>query len=360
MKIYTPTQKLALHVSLILSLGFFIVYGLRQFIPATIGCVILFVLFRGLFHSLTRRRRWGKSLAALAVMAVSLLIIILPLTLVGIMLARKVIVYASNTDTIVDSFNKLLHNPLLIQLQELTGIDFQNKELLRQVATRVGAFATDLFTPLLSGTASLLLGVSVLYLVLYYVLVNEEKLIASFHKYLPFDDETIDEIYSELSNNVKSSVLGQGLIALVQATLVSIGFLIFGIKDAFFWGVVSFFAAFIPVLGTPLVWVPAAIIELANGDTFAGVGLLIYGGVLIINIDNVLRFAIAKQIGDIHPLITIFGVIFGLEFFGILGLVMGPLLISYFFVLVKAYNREYVKDKASPAPEPTPELPAKE
>jgi predicted PurR-regulated permease PerM len=357
MKIYTPAQKLTLHISLILSLGFFLLYGLSQFIPATIGCVILFVLFRGMFHFLVSKRRWGKTLAALTVMAMSLLIVILPLTLVGIMLARKVILYASNTETIVDSFNHLLQNPILLRIQEMTGIDFENKQLLQQVASRVATFASNLFTPLLSGTASVLLGVSVLYVVLYYVLVNEEKLIATFYKYLPFDDATIDEIYAELSNNVKSSVVGQGLIAMVQAVLVGVGFWIFGVKDAFFWGVVSFFAAFIPVLGTPLVWVPAAIIEMANGDNVAGVGLLIYGGVLVINIDNVLRFAIAKRIGDIHPLVTIFGVIFGLEFFGILGLVMGPLLISYFFVLVKAYNKEYTRDKTPivvPPTEPAP------
>jgi predicted PurR-regulated permease PerM len=351
-KIYSPPQKLALHIALIVGLGFFILYGLREYIPALIGSVILFVLFRRFFHFLYRRRRWGKGLSIGVVFVSSLFVIVLPLLLVGIMIARKAIAYSTKTDALVDAFNQLLSNPMVIRVQELAGIDLQNKELLQQVATRVGTFATELFTPLLSGTLSLFVSISILYFILFYLFYDEDRVITQLHKFLPFDDATIDEMYQELANNVTASVLGQGLIALVQASLTGLGFLIFGINDAFFWGVVAFFTAFIPVLGTPLVWVPAGVIELAQGDQFSGFGILIWGAVLVLNIDNFLRFAIAKHIGDIHPLITILGVIFGLQFFGILGLVMGPLLISYFLVLVKAYQREYGPAVAPPLPPP--------
>jgi len=91
-------------------------------------------------------------------------------------------------------------------------------------------------------------------------------------------------------------------------------------------------------LGPPVVFVPAAILQIANGNNFAGWAMLIFGFVVVINIDNVLRFIIAKKVGNIHPIITVIGVIIGIPLFGILGLVFGPLLLSYFILLVKIYE----------------------
>ncbi|HKG06444.1 MAG TPA: AI-2E family transporter, partial [Pedobacter sp.] len=98
------------------------------------------------------------------------------------------------------------------------------------------------------------------------------------------------------------------------------------------------FISFIPVLGPPIVFLPAAMLQIANGNNFAGWAMLIFGFVVIINIDNVLRFMIAKRIGNIHPIITVIGVVIGIPLFGILGLVFGPLLLSYFVLLIKIYE----------------------
>jgi predicted PurR-regulated permease PerM len=111
-----------------------------------------------------------------------------------------------------------------------------------------------------------------------------------------------------------------------------------GYKDPVFWGVITAFISFVPVLGPPVVFVPAAILQIADGNNFAGWAMLIFGFVVIINIDNVLRFIIAKKVGNIHPIITVIGVIIGIPLFGILGLVFGPLLLSYFILLVKIYE----------------------
>ena len=343
MQIYTPQQRLALHISLILLLGCIILYGLMDYIPALIGSIILYVLFKKMNFFLTQRLKWRASVSAIAIIILSLFIIIIPLVTTTVMIAKKVILYAGNASSLANYLNNLLKNPIVVQLQEITGFDLQNPELLQKIAGRVGEFATSLFTPLLSGTLNLFVGIGIMYFILYYLLVNEKNVIQGIHDYLPFDRSTVRQMFNELENNVKTNVLGQSLIAFIQGALVAVGFLIFGIPDALFWGVISFFMAFIPVLGTPLVWIPAGLIAISQGNTFGGVGLIIYGAVLVMNIDNVLRFFIARQLGDIHPLITILGVIFGVNFFGILGLVIGPLLISYFLVLIEAYKREYAR-----------------
>ena len=137
------------------------------------------------------------------------------------------------------------------------------------------------------------------------------------------------------------------MIAFVQGLLLSIGFIIFSIPDPLFWGLVCFFVSFLPVVGSPLVFVPAGIIELASGNTFGGVGILIWGVVLITNIDNLMRLWINKKMGNIHPIITITGVIIGIPIFGILGIVYGPLLLAIFVLLVRMYEAAFVEDHTS-------------
>ncbi|MCS6967944.1 MAG: AI-2E family transporter [Cytophagales bacterium] len=343
MQIYTPQQRFALHIILLLMLGGAIFYGLADYFPAFIGSIILYVLFRRLHTFLTEKCKWKPQASAFLIIVVSLFIIILPLVATTIMIARKAIFYATYTSTFVNYINQLLKSAAIVQFQRFTGIDLHNPELLQKVVSKIGEFATRLFTPLVSGTLNLFVGITIMYFVLYYLLVNQSNVIKSLYYYLPFEKETVEKMFAELENNVKTNVLGQGMIALVQGSLVWLGFEIFGINDGLFWGVISALLAFIPVLGTPLVWVPAGLTAIGQGNTVGGIGLIIYGAILVLNIDNLLRFLIARQIGNIHPLITVLGVIFGVNFFGILGLVIGPLLISYFLVLLEAYNRQYAR-----------------
>jgi predicted PurR-regulated permease PerM len=99
-------------------------------------------------------------------------------------------------------------------------------------------------------------------------------------------------------------------------------------------------------VGSALVFVPGSIYAFATGSTFNGVALLIWGFGLVANIDNVLRIVINKSLGDTHPLITFLGIVVGLPLFGLTGLVIGPLMISFFVLLVKIYTGNYLKDEA--------------
>jgi predicted PurR-regulated permease PerM len=101
------------------------------------------------------------------------------------------------------------------------------------------------------------------------------------------------------------------------------------------------------VLGTPLVWGPAALYQFSQGANAQGVGILVVGFVIIINVDNLLRIMLAKRMGDIHPLVTLVGLVLGVEIFGLIGLVVGPLLVSYFLVLMEVFRRENRAHKAS-------------
>jgi predicted PurR-regulated permease PerM len=333
--LYSRRQKRVFLIVVIFALGLFLFYGLSGYLSAFIGSLILYVLFKRPFDYFTEVKKWKKIPVTVGIILFSLLIIVLPFLFLSLMLTDKIITYTRNLDQILG---------VITQLEKWTGMDMKNEDLLRTVAERGGTFVANLFPSIINGALDLLLIIGLMYFVLYYMYTEEEPMRKAVRDYLPFNDVTMRDMYTELRNSINANVVGQGLISLVQAGLVSLGFVIFGFTDALFWGVVSFFVSFIPVLGTPLVWGPAAIIAIVQGYTGRGVGMLLYGLILVMNIDNVLRFSIAKKLGDIHPLVTIIGVVIGVPFFGILGLVIGPLLISYFLLLVRVYKQQHERD----------------
>src|SRR5690606_21777561 len=127
-------------------------------------------------------------------------------------------------------------------------------------------------------------------------------------RYSPFKVENAVRFGHELRNITYSNVIGQTFIALVQAGALALGFWIFGFEDALFWRVICAILSFVPLLGPPLIFVPAPIYAFTRRNNLAAIGLLLHGLIVVINIDNVLRLIIAKRVGDIHPIITVVGV----------------------------------------------------
>lgn len=332
--IYTPKQRETLLVTSILLLLFFILYGLREYLSALLGSVILYMLFLPMYRHLVEKKKWSASWTSLFVILLSFLILVLPFLFLSVLLTDKILYYTSHYDEIL---------VLVKSFEEFTGFSLSDKETITSIAQNLGTFLSNLFPQILSGTLDVFIVLGLMYFVMYYLQVNNRNLNEHVFRYLPFSSKTIMALTDELKASVNANVLGLGIISLVQALMVGIAFWIFGVPDALFWGLISFFAAFIPVLGTPLVWGPGGLYLIGMGETGQGVGLLLTGAIVIMNVDNILRLYIAKQMGDTHPLITILGVILGVPLFGILGLVIGPLMISYLLLLIKVYEQEFPK-----------------
>jgi len=141
---------------------------------------------------------------------------------------------------------------------------------------------------------------------------------------------------------VVSNTVGIPVLGAVQGVVAMIGYYMFDIDKPMLWGVITGIASVIPFVGTMAAWVPLTILTFANGDTTNGYWLTFWGLIVIGGSDNVFRFVLQKYMADIHPIITVFGVIIGLNMFGFLGLIFGPLLISLFIMLVRIYYDEFV------------------
>lgn len=201
---------------------------------------------------------------------------------------------------------------------------------------------------------SVLLNLLVAFFVLYFMLISGRSLEKGLIRTLPLKEENKDSLWVETKNMVVSNAIGIPLLIICQCIVAIFGYWLFNVPEFVLWGILTGVASLIPVIGTMLIWTPICIIMIAKGDVGMGLGLFLYCGVVVSNIDNVLRFSILKKIGDVHPLITVFGVIVGLQLFGIMGLIFGPLLMTYFILLIKIYRLEFSREAPRPAEEGDP------
>ncbi|WP_235917456.1 AI-2E family transporter [Hymenobacter busanensis] len=336
--IYTPRQRHVLLIASLLGLGGLMLLGLAQYLTAFLGAGILFVVFRPWWLALVHRRRWNRRLVAVLLLLVTVVVLIIPFVALSTLLIDRLVAFARRPELIMDVLHKLEH---------ATGFQIigrQNvQQILQQVARQVSSWVPSLAT----GTLNFLVIVGLMLFTMYYLFMQETYFLLGLRRYLPFRSDTLTELGDSLRNNVNANVLGQVVVSLVQSILTGLTLWVFAVPDPFFWGVVAFFMAFLPVLGTPLVWGPAALYQFSQGNVGQAIGILLVGLVVIINVDNLLRIVLAKRMGDIHPLVTLVGLVLGVEIFGIIGLVVGPLLVSYFLVLMEVFRRENRAAKAA-------------
>lgn len=329
--IYSPRQRFVLLIITLIVLALLALFGLLQYLTAFLGAGILYVVLRPWFTALVHKRHWNRTLVTVLLLLFATVVLVIPFFALSSLLIDRVTELAKHPDQILAAVQSVERKVGMQVTQEN-----QVRQLLQQGAARVSQWLPTLASSVLN----VIVIVGLMLVTMYYLFMQEEAFLAGLHRYLPFREKTMAELSESLKNNVNANVLGQGLVALVQGLLTGATLAIFGVPDSLFWTVIAFFMAFIPVLGTPLVWGPAAIYQFAQGHTNQGIGILLVGVIVIINIDNLLRIWLGKYMGNIHPWVTLVGLTLGVEIFGIVGLVIGPLLLSYFVVLMQVFARE--------------------
>ncbi|MFN3938936.1 MAG: AI-2E family transporter [Chitinophagales bacterium] len=322
-------QKNIYILLIIIFLGIFIALGLAGILGSLLGAIIIYVIFRPLNRYLQERRKWNKGLATAMILVLSFVCLLAPLFFLIKMISEKVVYYLNTPE---------LTEEILKNIDRIATEKFNEPDFVAGLIETLKATSASIFSSVVNGAAHTFIQVVVMYFILYFSMKNFREFENGLLVQLPFNRSNSLKMGYELRNMTYSNILGQGFIAIIQGTLLGLGFLIFGIPDPVFWGVIGTFLSMIPMFGAPLIFVPAGLIELSNGNTVEGLGIIIYGYLIVTTIDNFIRMALGKKIADTHPLITIIGVVIGIPIFGILGILFGPLMLSLFIILVKIYN----------------------
>ncbi len=336
MHLNSDKLKQTIFVIALFVFGGLLFWLLKGFLSAFLGAVVFYILLRKPYFYLTEKakRPWNHTLAVAVLLLASFVVMVLPVLLVSVMLSGKVSYLIAHYEDILRLAETWSH-----QASDWVGVDLLSADTVGKLT----AMAANVIPGLLSATLGAVTDIFIQYFLLYFMLRHARNFEAQARHYLPFEAANSHLLLTELKSQTISNSMGIVVLAVLQAFTAWLGYLIFGVEEAFFWAVLTGIMSVLPLVGTVIVWVPLAVFVYASGHHWQGVGLFIYGAAIITNIDNVFRFVVQKKLGDTHPLITFFGVILGLNLFGFVGLIFGPLLISYFILLLKIYRNEYLQ-----------------
>jgi predicted PurR-regulated permease PerM len=324
---YFKNKKFAI-LLIPLVLLIFIAYAMIPFITSLFGTIIIFAIAFPINNWLTKKKKLNKRLAAWIIIVASLIIIILPLTLIIQGLITEISRLPSQVSKI----------PILeAKLNESLPFQFSINE--RIIKNELIPFLTQSLSTLASNAISLFAGLFLMYLLLYYLLINSDEVIRFLKEKMPYSEKNSLILIKRFKEITYATIIGTFFIGIIQGGLLAISFYIAGIPNALFWGLVAAVLSFIPIIGPPLIWVPASIIIFLLGSTGKAIIILIFG-IILSNIDNILRPILNEKFGKIHPVVSIIGLFVGISQFGFVGIFVGPLIVAYSLILWKIYKEE--------------------
>ena len=329
----TRLKQLALLLIIVL-LALLLLKELFIFLPGFLGAITLYILSRKWYLKLTQQKKWNKGLTALLFMLGSIVIIAIPVYFSIVMVSPKINSLLNNQQEVIQGLQIFID-----KMEAFFGIKLFTDENNKSIAVKISAAIPGF----INSSANLVINLIMLFFLLYYLLVNGPAIEKYLHKFIPLKSENVDKLSSETVLMIRANAIGIPVICIVQGTFAAIGYLIFGVKDWGMWGFVTGVLAFFPLVGTMIVWVPLVIYLYSTGQTYTALWLTLYSFIVTGNVDYIARLGLLKKMGNVHPVITALGVIVGLQLFGFMGLIFGPLLISYVIILVKIYLNEFGK-----------------
>ncbi|HZI26804.1 MAG TPA: AI-2E family transporter [Gemmatimonadaceae bacterium] len=322
----TPKDRAGI---LILALGVAILLALTPFLSGLLGAAVLYVMFIGTYKRLNAVMPTGLASAITLILAI--VVIALPLAwLIGVLI-----------DRIPDALQSLQSGVLLDRLSQLRIGRIDVGARIAEASGSLVQWVSAQAIGFVGGAASASLNLIIAFFGLYYMLHSGDALWSGFHGYVPFSSSTADALRLHFYSVTQATLLGTIATAAAQGTLIGLAFLLVGLPDPLVWGSMAAFASILPVLGTGLVWMPAVLVLFFQQRYGAMVVMLVVGWLLASNIDNLIRPMVYRRVSNIHPMVTLVGAFAGIKYFGLPGLLLGPLAIAYFFELLRFYQLEY-------------------
>jgi predicted PurR-regulated permease PerM len=316
----------------LLALGILIFLQVKFLIPGVLGAVTLYVLNRKFLFKLIYQKKWNKYISTAIIILIDAILLLIPFGLATIFVVPKLQNFTEHANDLFLGVKEIIK-----KIDEATGIELLSKDNLSNIPSIVSSFLPDF----LSTAANGFINLSTMFFVLFFMMINAQKIESSLLKFIPLKPENKRLITTETKNIVTSYAIGIPVLAVAQGIASYIGYSVFDITDPMLWGFITCVCSVIPFVGTIIIWLPLAVFLFAGGQEASAFGLIAYCAIIVLNIDNVLRLFLLKAFADIHPLITLFGVITGLKLFGFIGLIFGPLLVSYLLLMIRIYVNEF-------------------
>ena len=321
---------------------------LSPFLTSLLWAIFLAMAFYPVFKKLQHLLKKKGALSAAIMTLFVLSVIVLPFSLLLASLAVEVVdIYHRieemiNTGQLQTYMEMTREIPILkwILMKLNQSLDLSQKEPLDFLLKNLQQISTFLFnqtTKIVKGLSTFIMGFFFTLLSLYYLFKDGDRLFERLKEVIPLPSKERDLLIHRFEDMVYATIYGGILIAIIQGLLGWLSFWVLGLASPIFWGTAMAFLSFIPVGGTALIWVPASILLLAQGAFLRGIILLALGVFGISMVDNLLKPFFISTRTKIHPLLLFFAVLGGIQVFGLIGLVAGPLIVTLFLTLIEIY-----------------------
>jgi predicted PurR-regulated permease PerM len=312
----------------VLALG--VAWASLPFLPGLMGAVVLAVLVAPPYRRVAPRLGVRRSAFILTIGAALLLVAPAALVITSVIQQAPLALKHAVESDVFARLGALQIGPLDVGAQ----LEEAGRGLIAWISTRTVMIAGSLTRALLN----LLLAV----VGLYYLLPSGPALWRRVRAFIPFSVEGTDRLAEQFTSITEAALLGIIVTAITQGVTVGLAFLLVGLPNALLWGAVTGLVSVLPILGSAIVWVPGVVVLASSGRPIAALVLALIGLVIASNVDNVIRPVIYRRVSGLHPMAGLLGAFAGMELFGLLGLVLGPLAIEYCLELVRLYEAEYL------------------
>ena len=314
---------------------------IQPFLGVIAWATVLVIVFYPVHKRLLKRIR-RPSLAALVSCALVILIILVPVALITLAVVNELSGALNSLQAGVNYVldpNSRLSGPVLTFINRYVDISqLRSEEFLLERLKGVSGQIAGQTLGFLGGLASFIVQMFFVIFTMYYFFKDGENISRTIRDSLPLEREQADSIMSRTREVIDASVYGVISIAIIQGTLGGLAFWVLGLPSAIIWGVVMTFLSMVPMLGAFLVWVPGAIYLALTGHWVKALLLALWGTLVIGMVDNFLRPKLVGSRTRLHPLLIFFSVLGGLSVFGVLGVVLGPVVVAITLALVDVYR----------------------
>jgi predicted PurR-regulated permease PerM len=313
---------------LILVLAGAIVFAALPVVTGLLGAGVLYAIFVRPYTKLAGRI--GSGFASILALIAAVVVVALPLaSLAALVIHEAPDALASvQSESLLQRARGFRLGPFAVGLQ------------LVKVGESLASWLPAQLLRFAGSAASAALNVVIALFGLYFMLRSGGRMWRAVRDYIPFSTETTDELRARFFAMTEAVLVGWLLVAIMQGAVVALGFVLARLPDPIFWGAVTALSSVIPVVGSGLVWAPTTIVLAVQGR-YAAALIMLGTGAVAGSVDNVIRLFVYRRVSNIHPMITLVGVFIGIRYFGVLGLLIGPLAIAYLFELLRAYRRDY-------------------
>ncbi|MBW1917492.1 MAG: AI-2E family transporter [Deltaproteobacteria bacterium] len=328
--------------------------------------LVLFFTTKPIYLALNRLfRGWRMLSSAITCLLLTILIILPLLTLTGIVAGQALELYSTVSKGLQSGYLWQQLSDKLAFLEEyvehlnlpIHPDQIKPEELVRAALAKASGFIYTNTVGLVKGFTSFFFSLTIIIFVTFFLFLDGDVFIEEIKKLSPLDAAHNEEIFGDIEATIKATLKGTVIVAFIQGFLGGFGFWLFGVPQSAFWGTIMVPASVIPVVGTALIWVPASLYLFFLGHHSSAIGLTLWSAIVIGSVDNLVRPYFSKGARPIPTVLILFSIMGGISYFGIVGFILGPLILSFLLSLLSIYQITILKvpRQLTEPPPPAPE-----